>query len=182
MKFIPTKIRDVIIIEPQVISDTRGYFMETYRKDLFRENGVDAEFVQDNSSRSVRATLRGLHYQLAPFGQAKLVRVVHGVVFDVAVDLRKNSATFAQWVGVELSEENKLALFIPPGFAHGFYVISENAEFAYKCSTFYNREAERGVLWNDPKINIRWPLVNNQILLSAKDSALPLLKNAEINF
>lgn len=182
MFFKPTAIKDVILIQPTVITDSRGYFMETFQKKVFFENGFSEEFVQDNVSRSVLGTLRGLHYQLAPFSQAKLVRVFRGKVYDVAVDLRKNSATFGQWVGEELSEENKLSLFIPAGFAHGFYVLSDVAEFTYKCSQFYNKPAERGIVWNDPDLGIQWPVIQGKVVLSDKDKMLPLLKHAEINF
>jgi dTDP-4-dehydrorhamnose 3,5-epimerase len=182
MLFQPTAIKDVVLIQPTVITDSRGYFMETFQKKVYFDNGIQVEFVQDNTSRSVLGTLRGLHYQLEPFAQAKLVRVFRGHVYDVAVDLRKGSVTFGQWVGAELSEENKHSLFIPAGFAHGFYVLSDIAEFTYKCSHYYNKSAERGILWNDPEINIQWPLQHDQVKLSDKDKILPLLKHAEINF
>ncbi len=182
MKFIPTDIPDVIVIEPRVFGDHRGYFMETYKEPLFTENGIPNSFVQDNMSSSIKGTLRGLHYQLDPHSQGKLVRVLKGSVFDVAVDIRRGSPTFGKWVGVELTEENKLSLWIPPGFAHGFYVTSETAEFTYKCSDVYTPAAERGIIWNDPDIGIEWPIEHNEILLSDKDRANPPLRNAEYNF
>jgi len=182
MEFIQTAIKDVILIKPQVFADQRGYFMETYHEKEYRHNGINAHFVQDNMSSSVQGTLRGLHYQLAPHAQGKLVRVTRGRVFDVAVDLRRQSATFGQYVGVELTEENKFSLWVPPGFAHGFYVLSDSAEFTYKCTAFYNPAAERGISWNDPEINIQWPIDNNNIILSDKDKKFPPLSGAEINY
>jgi len=182
MEFIPTEIKDIFLIKPKIHADKRGYFMETYNQKDFEEKGIITEFLQDNMSSSVKGTLRGLHYQIEPFVQGKLVRVTRGRVFDVAVDIRKKSPTFGKWVGQELSEENKYCLYIPPGFAHGFYVLSDKAEFAYKCTAFYNREAERGINWNDPVINIKWPIINNNIILSEKDKTFPFLNAAEINF
>ena len=180
MKFIETEIKDVFLIEPRVFGDARGYFMETYSEKVFHENGVDAKFVQDNLSRSVKGTLRGLHYQLGHHAQGKLVRVVKGIVFDVAVDIRRSSPTFGKWVGAELSEENKLALWIPPGFAHGFYVMSDIAEFTYKCTSLYAPQAEAGIIWNDPEIGVTWPIVDDLIILSEKDQNLPQLNNAPV--
>jgi dTDP-4-dehydrorhamnose 3,5-epimerase len=182
MRFIPTELPDVIIIEPTVFADVRGFFMESYHQKVFHDNGIHDQFVQDNISRSVQGTLRGLHYQLNPYAQGKLVRVTRGAVYDVAVDLRRGSPQFGKWVGVELSEENKKSLYIPPGFAHSFYVLSEIAEFIYKCTTFYTPQAERGILWNDTDIAIQWPVVNSKVILSERDKALPLLKDAELNF
>ncbi|HPG39683.1 MAG TPA: dTDP-4-dehydrorhamnose 3,5-epimerase [bacterium] len=182
MEFVRTAINDVILIKPQVFADQRGYFMETYHEKEYRQNGIEACFVQDNMSSSVQGTLRGLHYQLAPYAQGKLVRVTRGRVFDVAVDLRRQSVTFGQYVGVELSEENKCSLWVPPGFAHGFYVLSDSAEFTYKCTEFYNPAAERGISWNDPEINIHWPIDNNNIILSEKDKKFPQFSGAEINY
>jgi len=181
MKFIPTEIKDVILIEPKIFADERGYFMETYNQQIFEENGLDYHFVQDNMSSSVKGTLRGLHYQLEPYAQGKLVRVIKGAVFDVAVDIRQGSPTFGKWVGVELSEENKKSLFIPPGFAHGFYVLTRMAEFTYKCTSLYAPQAERGIIWNDPDLKIEWPIKGKQIILSQRDKTLPLFKDAEIN-
>jgi len=182
MQFLPTEIEDLVLIKPEIFKDQRGYFMESYNQKTFMAHGINAEFVQDNISSSVKGTLRGLHYQIKSHAQGKLVRVTRGIVFDVAVDLRKNSPTFAQWVGIELSEDNKYCLFIPPGFAHGFYVLSDMAEFTYKCTAFYDPRAERGIIWNDPDININWPVVNNNIILSEKDKQFPGLNKADINF
>ncbi len=181
MKFIPTEIPDVILIEPRVFGDNRGYFMETYKEPLFAEHGITHAFVQDNMSSSVKGTLRGLHYQLDPHSQGKLVRVLKGSVFDVAVDIRKGSPTFGKWVGVELSEDNKLSLWIPPGLAHGFYVTSGIAEFTYKCTDVYTPDAERGIIWDDPDIGIEWP-IDGEVLLSDKDKKNPRLNDADYNF
>ena len=175
MNFVETTLSGVLIVEPRVLGDHRGFFMETYRKDRFLAAGIDDEFVQDNHSRSSRGVLRGLHYQ-EPNGQGKLVRSLSGVIFDVAVDIRKGSPTFGKWVGVELSAENKRQLWVPPGFAHGFAVISETAEVAYKCTTYYDPISEKGILWNDPDIGIEWPLTNPT--LSDKDAKAALLRNA----
>lgn len=179
MKFVETSLPGVIRIEPIVHSDGRGFFMETWQATRFRDAGIEADFVQDNFSHSSKGTLRGLHYQIQQ-PQGKLVRVVSGEVFDVAVDLRKPSACFGRWAGEILSAENKRQLWVPPGFAHGFLVLSEAAEFEYKCSDFYAPEFERSIRWDDPDIGIGWPLVaGEQPVLSAKDAAAPLLKDAE---
>lgn len=171
MKFIETRIPEVKIIEPQVFGDERGFFMETFRTTLFNQECGEREFVQENHSKSSHGILRGLHFQTENT-QGKLVRVVSGEVFDVAVDMRKESPTFGQWVGVVLSAENKRQLWVPEGFAHGFYVMSAEAEFAYKCTDFYNPQAEVSVKWDDPTLAIEWPLVDNQAPnLSAKDVA-----------
>lgn len=171
MKVIDTRIPDVKIIEPQVWGDERGFFMETYRASIMDELTGGKPFVQDNHSKSAQGTLRGLHYQVQ-YTQGKLVRVVQGAVFDVAVDMRRNSPSFGQWVGEILSAENKRQLWVPEGFAHGFYVISDNAEFVYKCTDYYAPEHERSLKWNDPTVGIDWPLMNGQpLLLSAKDEA-----------
>mgnify|MGYP005658195377 FL=1 len=176
MNITRTTIKDVLIFEPEVFGDHRGYFMETWRKSEMEQLGVADEFVQDNQSRSQQNTLRGLHYQLK-YPQGKLVRVLWGKIFDVAVDLRKNSATFGQWVGVTLSAENRAQLWVPGGFAHGFYVLSESAEIAYKCTEYYHPEEDRSLLWNDPDLAIDWPLLEAQPLLSEKDrTASPLSK------
>ena len=177
MKIIETTIPDILIFEPTVHGDERGYFMETFRESWFQKNGIDVRFVQDNQSRSAQGTLRGLHYQLRQ-AQGKLVRVISGEVFDVAVDMRKDSDTFGQWVGEILSAENKRQLWVPPGFAHGFYVVSESAELYYKCTDYYCPEHEHSLSWNDPAVGIEWPLVNDSPLLSAKDSAGLLLAEA----
>lgn len=159
MKYIPLDIPDVILMQPAVFGDHRGFFMETWRDGDFRENAADVTFVQDNHSRSGQGILRGLHYQIRQ-AQGKLVRVTLGTVFDVAVDLRKSSPSFGRWVGVTLSAENRSMLWVPPGFAHGFYVISREAEFIYKCTDYYAPAHERTILWNDPDLAVRWPLVD----------------------
>jgi dTDP-4-dehydrorhamnose 3,5-epimerase len=170
MRFLPTRIPEVVVIEPQVFGDQRGFFMETWHARTFAAAGLDLAFVQDNHSKSCQGTLRGLHYQIEQ-PQGKLVRVIAGEVFDVAVDLRKSSPTFGQWVGEILSAGNKRMLWVPPGFAHGFYVTSESAEFTYKCTDFYAPEHERSIRWDDPELAIAWPLVEGAApLLSAKDA------------
>jgi dTDP-4-dehydrorhamnose 3,5-epimerase len=180
MKFTPTRIPDVVLIEPVVHGDARGFFMETWHAARFRDAGIDAGFVQDNHSLSVRGTLRGLHYQLC-HPQGKLVRVVRGEVFDVAVDLRRGSPRFGQWVGLRLSARNKRMLWIPPGFAHGFYVLSDEAEFVYKCTDYYAPECERCLRWDDPDLAIDWPLVGGRPpTVSAKDAAGAWLRDAEV--
>jgi len=178
MKVIDTKIPDVKIIESKVFGDDRGFFMETWNQKEFEEKvtGKPTLFVQDNHSKSKKGILRGLHYQTENT-QGKLVRVISGEVFDVAVDIRKNSPTLGQWVGIYLSAENKRQLWIPEGFAHGFYVTSESAEFVYKCTDYYDPSNEGGIIWNDPSINIIWPLSAVVPSLSAKDKLLPLLKD-----
>lgn len=178
--FNKTEIEGVYIIEPKVFGDNRGYFMETYNEQEFKNNGLDYNFVQDNQSKSKKGVLRGLHFQKT-HPQAKLVRVLEGEVFDVAVDLRKGSKTYGKWVGVILSEENKKQFMIPRGFAHGFVVLSETAVFAYKCDDFYHPEDEGGIMWNDPDINIEWPY-KGELLLSEKDKVHPLLKECKIEF
>lgn len=167
-EFEKQKIEDVILIKPRVFGDNRGFFMETYKKSEFFANGITVEFVQDNHSKSTKGVLRGLHYQAKPFGQAKLVRCVRGKVYDVAVDIRKNSRTFGQYVKVELSEENKNMLYIPNGFAHGFVALTDEVELVYKTSGEYAPSADRGILWNDKDINIDWNIDFHPIL-SGKD-------------
>ncbi|OPZ73550.1 MAG: dTDP-4-dehydrorhamnose 3,5-epimerase [bacterium ADurb.Bin478] len=179
MRFIQTKIAGLVIIEPAVFSDSRGYFMESYQKRIFLDNGIDADFVQENISFSRKGTLRGLHFQRSPHSQGKLVRVTLGCVYDVAVDLRAQSATFGRFFGLELSEENHRALYIPPGFAHGFYALSDRAQFSYKCTAYYAPHSEGGVRWNDPTIGVPWPL-DGPPLLSLKDEQLPLLADAKV--
>ena len=174
MEFIQTKISEVILVKPELTEDHRGFFMEFYHIEKFKIGGIKCEFVQDNHARSVQNTLRGLHYQVN-FPQAKLLRCLKGKVFDVAVDIRKDSSTYGKWVGEILSDENKHQLFIPAGFAHGYYVMSETAEIAYKCSEVYHPKDELGLRWNDPDIAIEWP--GNAPILSGKDKILPLLKN-----
>ncbi len=171
-------IPDVILVKPKVFGDNRGFFMETYKKSEFAQNGIGVEFNQDNHSKSSEHVLRGLHYQAKPYGQAKLVRCVRGRIYDVAVDIRPNSKTFGQYVKVELSENNKNMLYIPEGFAHGFVVLSDEAELCYKASGEYNKDADRGVLWSDKDINIDWE-INFEPILSDKDKVQPTLK--EIN-
>lgn len=178
MKQIKTAIPEVFLIEPKVFGDARGFFYESWNKRAFADMGLDMEFVQDNHSRSQRGVLRGLHYQIH-HPQGKLVRVVVGEVFDVAVDLRRASPTFGQWVGFSLSAENKRMAWIPPGFAHGFYVISEVAEFLYKTTDYYFPEHERSLLWNDPAVGIDWPLAGEP-LLATKDAAGVPLQAAEV--
>lgn len=177
MKFVETPIPGVIEVHPTVFGDHRGFFMETWEENRSREGGIKASFVQDNHSRSKQNTLRGLHYQ-EPFGQGKLVRVVIGEVFDVAVDIRKGSPTFGKWYGTILSDENKKQLWVPPGLAHGFCVLSETADFVYKCSDFYHPECEHTILWNDPAIGIEWPI--EDVILSEKDKNGTLLQDAEV--
>lgn len=180
MIFTPTRIPDVLMIEPRVFGDQRGFFMETYQARQFAAHGLTVDFVQDNHSGSRRGTLRGLHYQIQQ-AQGKLVRVVVGEVFDVAVDLRRSSPTFGRWVGERLSAENRRQLWVPPGFAHGFYVLSEWAEIIYKASEYYAPQFERTLLWNDPAVGIEWPLLDGEgVLLSAKDQAGLTLAQAEI--
>ncbi len=179
MRVIPTTIPEIKIIEPRVFSDERGFFCETYNLRECAAHGINDVFVQDNHSRSIRGTLRGLHYQVNP-GQVKLVRVVVGAVWDVAVDIRHGSPTFGQWVGVELSAENMRQLYIPVGFAHGFCVISDVAEFLYKVTTFYSPADERGIAWNDPDLAIQWP--TNEPLLSPRDRAHPRLRDIAHEF
>ena len=179
MQFVETSLAGVIQIEPKVHRDERGFFMETWQAHQFIENGIDAEFVQDNFSQSSKSTLRGLHYQIEK-AQGKLVRVVQGEVFDVAVDLRKSSPHYGLWVGEVLSAENNHQLWIPPGFGHGFLVLSEIAEFEYKCTDYYAPDYERSIRWDDPDIGIDWPLVDGeQPMLSSRDSDAPSFKDAE---
>lgn len=179
MKVIATKIPDVKIIEPKVLGDDRGFFMETFRVSEFEEKCASRTFVQENHSKSRQGILRGLHYQMQQT-QGKLVRVISGSVYDVAVDLRRPSETFGQWVGVELSAENKRQLWVPEGFAHGFYVISETAEFVYKCTDYYAPDHDRCLRWDDPTLNIEWPLVNGEApILSDKDKNGALWDDAE---
>jgi len=173
--FTKTKIEGLVIVEPSVFADDRGFFMETYSKKVFNENGIDVEFVQDNHSRSTKGVLRGLHFQKPPFAQDKLIRCTRGEVLDVAVDIRANSPTFGQYEAVLLSEENKKMFFIPKGFAHGFLVLSDVADFQYKCSNFYNKESEGGLLYNDSKIAIDWPKLDVELILSDKDKLWPKL-------
>lgn len=179
MNIIPTEIPDVLIIEPRIFGDERGFFLESYNQQAFADKaGITANFVQDNHSRSVQNVLRGLHYQIQQ-SQGKLVRAVVGTVFDVALDIRQSSPTFGKWVGCTLSAENKRQLWIPPGFAHGFFVVSEVAEILYKATDYYAPQYERSILWNDPDLGINWPITTEPIL-SAKDKAGEAFKTAEV--
>lgn len=182
MEIIQTPIEGLIVIKPRVFNDARGFFFESYSEKKFTENGINIHFCQDNQSKSAYGVVRGLHYQLNPHSQTKLVSVVQGAVWDVAVDLRKNSATFGQWYGVELTEENHLQFLIPQGFAHGFSVLSQTAVFTYKCDDFYNPALERGILYNDPALNIDWKIPADKAIISEKDTKHPLLKDAQLNF
>lgn len=175
MRIIKTSIEDLVIIQPDVLSDERGYFYESFQKKRFAEIGITADFVQDNESKSSRGVLRGLHFQNPPFAQGKLIRVVHGKVLDVAVDIRKDSPTFGKWESIELSAENKLLIWIPEGFAHGFLALEDDTIFQYKCTNYYNKSAEGSLRWNDPDLNIDWHLENP--ILSEKDSRAPLLRD-----
>ena len=180
MKFLSTEIKEVIIIEPNVFQDDRGFFMETFRANLLADNGINYQFLQDNHSGSKKNILRGLHYQIR-HPQGKLVRAIRGEIFDVAVDLRRSSVTFGQWVGVTLSEANKKMLWIPPGFAHGYYVLSDWAEIVYKATDYYAPESDRSIVWNDPDIAINWPIPScTEPLLSEKDRLGKRLKEAEV--
>ena len=179
MRFIPTTIPDVIIVEPKIFADERGFFLESYQKQRFSEAGIPFDFVQDNHSKSQQGVLRGLHYQIQQ-PQGKLVRVIAGEIFDVAVDIRKNSPTFGKWVGDYLSAENKKLLWVPVGFAHGFLVTSSTAEVLYKTTDYYAPQWERSIAWNDPFINITWPLNEITLILSPKDIAGKYLGEAEV--
>jgi dTDP-4-dehydrorhamnose 3,5-epimerase len=177
LKATETSLPGVLLIEPKVFADARGFFLETYNSARFREIGIDRPFVQDNQSRSARGVLRGLHYQ-EPNPQGKLVRCTRGALFDVAVDIRRSSRHFGKWFGLELSEENMRMLWIPPGFAHGFCALTDLADLSYKCTELYDAQSDRAILWNDPDIGIEWP--SRQPLLSPKDAAAPRLKDATI--
>ncbi|AFD08356.1 dTDP-4-dehydrorhamnose 3,5-epimerase [Solitalea canadensis] len=173
MKITTTPIKDLLIIEPRVFADNRGYFFESFNKNSFTEAGITDEFVQDNQSKSSKGTLRGLHFQAPPFAQGKLVRVIQGAVLDIAVDIRKCSPTFGQYFTVELTAENQLQFWIPPGFAHGFLTLEDETIFTYKCTNFYNKASEGGIIWNDPDVNINWGTTD--VLVSEKDMILPKL-------
>lgn len=182
MEFSRTSLPGVVLITPKVHGDDRGFFLESYKKSVFIANEIDEEFVQDNHSRSVYGVLRGLHYQLNPKAQGKLVRCVSGQIFDVAVDIIHGSPSYGKWVGYELSAANKSILYIPPGFAHGFLTLSDTAELIYKTTNEYSKEYDRGIMYNDPAIGIKWPELSSEMILSGKDLVLPLLKDAENNF
>ena len=177
MKFTRTSIPDIFLIEPKVFGDDRGYFVETFKSELFeQETGIKTTFIQDNESRSSYGVFRGLHYQLPPYAQSKLVRVIEGKVLDVAVDIRKGSPTFGQQLSIELSAENKHQLFVPRGFAHGFVVLSETAIFSYKVDNYYSPQCDRGIRFNDPQLNIDWIIDAQKLQLSEKDKVQPLFK------
>jgi dTDP-4-dehydrorhamnose 3,5-epimerase len=182
MPFHSTGIPGLLIYEPRVFEDNRGYFFESYNENVFKQQGVDIRWVQDNQSSSVYGVIRGLHYQLNPYAQSKLVRVLQGEIFDVAVDIRKNSPTFGKFFGIRLSAENHKQLFIPKGFAHGFSVLSDTAVVMYKCDAFYNKESEAGINFQDPALQIDWQLPAGKAIISEKDSQLPLFADAKNNF
>jgi dTDP-4-dehydrorhamnose 3,5-epimerase len=182
MEIINTTITDLLIVKPRVFEDARGFFCETYNLKNYRDAGIDLNFCQDNQSKSTYGVIRGLHYQLNPQSQSKLVSVVQGAVWDVAVDLRAGSPTFGQWYGVELTEENHLQFLVPQGFAHGFSVLSETAVFSYKCDNFYSPTLERGILYNDPALAIDWKIPAEKAIISEKDTKHPLFIDADKNF
>jgi dTDP-4-dehydrorhamnose 3,5-epimerase len=182
MKIIETGFKGLLIVKPVIYTDPRGYFFESFNQAAFKEAGISFSSVQDNESKSVKGVIRGLHYQLKPFPQAKLIRVVSGKIFDVVLDIRKDSLTFGKWFGIELDSENKDQLLIPHGFAHGFSVLSDIAIIQYKCDNIYNARFERGINLNDPSLDIYWKLGSTIPVISEKDLAQPLLKEAEINF
>jgi dTDP-4-dehydrorhamnose 3,5-epimerase len=182
MQVLQTKISGLLIIEPDIFNDHRGYFFESYNKEKYKAHGISADFVQDNVSSSVRGVIRGLHYQLGPYAQAKLIQVLKGKVLDVAVDLRQGSPTFGQHVAIEISEESHRQFFVPRGFAHGFSVLSREVIFSYKCDNVYNKESERGINYRDPSLNIDWQIPEEEAIVSGKDQVFPSLKEAERNF
>lgn len=182
MPFVQCNIPGLIIVEPNVFEDSRGYFFEAYNETIFKQNGITCNFVQDNQSRSLKGVIRGLHYQLPPFAQSKLVRVLDGVIIDVAVDIRKGSSTYGQHFALEISADNKKQLFIPAGFAHGFSVLSETAIVLYKCDTLYNKQSEGGIRFDDPALNIDWKISKQEALVSEKDIQLPLFKDCMNTF
>jgi dTDP-4-dehydrorhamnose 3,5-epimerase len=182
MPFISTHIPDVLIFEPTIFGDQRGYFFESFNENVFAKEGITTRFVQDNQSSSVYGVIRGLHFQKPPHAQAKLVRVLQGRILDVAVDIRKGSPTYGNVLCVELSAENKRQLYIPKGFAHGFSVLSETAEVLYKCDTFYNRESDGGIIYNDPALHIDWQIPAGKAIISEKDNKLPLLADLQNEF
>jgi dTDP-4-dehydrorhamnose 3,5-epimerase len=182
MPFVKTDIKGLIVFEPKVFEDSRGYFFEAYNEQTFAAEGVDIKFVQDNQSKSSYGVIRGLHYQLKPFAQAKLVRVLEGTILDVAVDIREGSPTFGRHFAIELSAGNKRQLLVPHGFAHGFSVLSETAIVLYKCDQFYNKESEGGIIYNDPSLNIDWKIPANKAIVSDKDIKLPVFADCVNNF
>ena len=182
MNFIRTEIEGPIIIQPKIFADSRGYFFEGFNRETLRKEGIDFNPVQDNESKSAKGVIRGLHYQLNPHSQAKLIRVIEGKIFDVVLDLRKDSKTFGKWYGVELDSDSKAQLFIPQGFAHGFSVLSDTAIILYKCDNLYNPAMERGINIMDPELNIDWKIDKSSCIISDKDIKNPLFKDAEFNF
>lgn len=182
MEIIQTPIQGLLVIKPRVFEDERGYFYESYNRKKYADLGINTDFCQDNQSKSSYGVVRGLHYQLQPYSQSKLVSAIRGTVWDVAVDLRKNSPTFGQWYGVELSEENKLQFLIPKGFAHGFSVLSEIAVFSYKCDEYYNPQSEAGIIYNDASLKVDWKIPLDKAIVSDKDKILPFFKDAKMNF
>jgi dTDP-4-dehydrorhamnose 3,5-epimerase len=182
MSFQKTDIPGLLVFDPNVFEDSRGYFFESYNENVFRQEGIDIRWVQDNQSSSTFGVIRGLHYQLPPFAQSKLIRVLKGKILDVAVDIRKGSPTYGKVFFQKLSAKNKKQLFIPPGFAHGFSVLSEKAEVLYKCDSFYNKESEAGIIYNDPELNIDWGIPAELAIISDKDKQLSLLKNSNNTF
>lgn len=182
MNIIETPIKDLVIIEPKIWQDERGYFFESYNQDAFKKSGINAEFVQDNQSYSHKNALRGLHAQAAPYAQGKLVRVIQGKVLDVAVDIRKSSATYGQHFTIELSGENNKMFYIPPGFLHGFSTLEDKTIFSYKCTNLYNKEAEIGVVWNDKDLGIDWGINIDDALVSPKDAILPTFASIDSPF
>lgn len=182
MPFYKTDIADLLVFEPRIFPDPRGYFFESYNETIFAEAGIKEKFVQDNQSKSTYGVIRGLHYQLNPYAQAKLIRVLQGNILDVAVDVRKGSITYGKSFSLELSDENNKQLYIPSGFAHGFSVLSETAVVLYKCDAFYNKEAEGGIRYNDPELNIDWRIPKGQEIISEKDIVLPFIGEALNNF
>ena len=177
MPFTPTTFPGLIIIEPVILEDSRGYFFESYNENIFRDNNIHVTFVQDNQSRSAYGVVRGLHYQRPPHAQSKLIRVLNGAIIDTVLDLRTGSPTFGETFSIQLSSDNKKQLFIPKGFAHGFSVISETAEVMYKCDSYYNRESESGILFNDPQLKINWEIPAGKVHVSEKDRLLPLFNS-----
>jgi dTDP-4-dehydrorhamnose 3,5-epimerase len=182
MPFITTEIPDLLIFEPKVFTDSRGYFFESYNEKIFEQQGVNIRFVQDNQSSSSYGVIRGLHYQLNPYAQTKLIRVLSGRILDVAVDMRKGSPTFGKHFDLELSAENKKQLLVPKGFAHGFSVLSDTAEVLYKCDEFYNKNSEGGIRFDDPALNINWQIPADKAIISDKDKILPMLADCKTNF
>lgn len=180
MEIVETELKGLFVIKPKVFEDARGYFYESYNKDVFLKSGLNLDFVQDNQSLSQKGVLRGLHFQNPPFAQGKLVRVISGSVFDVAVDIRKSSATYGKWFGLELSEKNKWMMYIPEGFAHGFLTLEDHTVFSYKCTGFYKKEAEDCLLWNDPDLNINWNA--GEVILSDKDKTCKRFNGFESKF